>query len=150
MPIAAPISRLIRSTSGAVAIETAAILAPLFLILLGSLQFSLYVIECERLGTTVYELSSSRQAELTDRSQNEVAATLCQQIALVEECPHTIRVQLAPLLSYPSIGTQVDENIFDPGSAGTIMLLRTEAAMISFIPGVGRLPIRATAIYMRS
>ncbi|MFZ4805669.1 MAG: TadE/TadG family type IV pilus assembly protein [Hyphomicrobiaceae bacterium] len=150
MPLIASIPRLVRSTSGAVAIESAAILTPLFLILIGSLQFALYVIECERLGSTVYELSSSRQAELTDRSQSEVAGTLCQGLALVEECPHTIRVQLAPLLSYPSIGTEVDENIFDPGSAGAIMLLRTEAAMMSFIPGVGRLPIRATAIYMRS
>ncbi len=148
--MSARITRFLHSASGSVAIEAAAVLTPLLLILLGSLQLSLYVIECERLGNTVHELSSGRQAELTDRSQNEVAGTLCQTLAMVDECPYTIRVQLAPLLSYPSIGTSVDENIFDPGTAGTIMLLRTEAAMISFIPGVGRLPIRATAIYTRS
>lgn len=138
-----------RCTSGSTAVEFSLIIAPLLLLLLGAMQFALYSLESQRLSNAVYDIASVKN-DVTREGHAPIAQLICRQLSLVESCTAKLRIQLAPVTQYPSVRMPVASDLQDPGAAGDMMLIRVEADLQPFIPWVGSMPLRASALFVRS
>lgn len=137
-----------RCRRGVVAIEFGLIAGPLMIMLLGLFQFALFCLEGQRLANALYDLPAYKGSQLT-ADQYQIASLVCSNLSLVEDCVNTVKVQLAPLSDYSEVAVPID-TVVVPGSSGTLMLLRVEAPMISLLPLLGNLPLRASTLYVQS
>ena len=159
-------SRFTRADSGATAVEFALLGAPFFALLYAMIEVSILYFATANLDSVVAEagrLIRTGQVQSSGMSEAQFKDYICGELSLISDCQANLRIDVRNFtsfgsLSYPPLvdadGNIVDTTVFQPGTAGDIVLVNvyysygivsTGMVGLSNLEGGGRLIASAVA-----
>jgi hypothetical protein len=83
------------------------------------------------------------------RDQAKVREAICKDLMLVLNCTETLKIEQMPLESLPT-GTQtIAGTQFVGGAPGDVLVRRAEVGIVTFVPGMSSLTVRASSIFLQ-
>jgi Flp pilus assembly protein TadG len=142
-----------RDRRGAAAVETALVMLPFMLLLLGTIQIGIYFMTQSALSTGVLATASAMRAAMLTAGSAYTAPTassLTSSItsnagALVSTSNVTSDLQLLSNLSGAIV--PIANGTINIGSVNSVLVLRASAPVTTFVPGIGSLSVTSTAIF---
>ncbi len=147
--LAARFGRFGRDARGSTAVEFAFIGLIFIVSMLGIIQFALAFMAQMYLHDAVSEAATGRTAGTYAGNRTQVAAQICGRMIALDNCAANLLLETQPLANYSATAQPVSGAVFVAGTSGTVMLLRARARVLTFVPGLPALQVRAAALYTR-
>lgn len=138
-----------RDVAGATAVEFAFIGMTFVVLMLGILQFALAFMAQMYIHDAVSEAATGRTAGTYAGNRGAVVNQICARMIAIDDCATNLRLETQPLASYGTTAQPVTGATFVAGTSGTVMLIRAQAPVITFVPGLPTLNVTGAALYTR-
>lgn len=138
-----------RDVAGATAVEFAFIGMAFIVLLLGILQFALAFMAQMYIHDAVSEAATGRTTGTYAGNRSAVVAQICARMIALDNCATNLRLENQPLANYGTVAQPITGATFVAGTSGTIMLIRAQAPVITFVPGLPTLNVAGAALYTR-
>jgi Flp pilus assembly protein TadG len=143
-----------RDRTGAAAVEFALVAAPFVMLLLGLLQMGLYFVAQSALDSGVTTTAETLRNNFTTGSSPTLltAAQLKASVAAAGLIANdsTTAVEIRQLTALDSAATPIADGTVDYGSTTSVLVLRAQAQVLNFAPGLsGLAQIQSSAIIRR-
>lgn len=135
--------------AGSTAVEFAFIGLAFITLLLGIIQFALVFMAQMYLHDAVSEAATGKTAATYAGNRAGVVTQICDRMFVLDDCASKLLVETQPLTNYPTTPQAISGTTFVAAVAGTPMLIRAKAPVVTFVPGLPQLTISATALYAR-
>lgn len=147
--LAARLRAFRHDAAGAAAVEFAFIGMTFIVLLLGILQFALAFMAQMYIHDAVSDAASGNSAATYAGNRTQVVTQICARVIALDNCASRLQLETQPLASYPTTAQPVTGASFVAGAAGTVMMIRARAPVITFVPGLPTLHVTAAALYAR-
>ena len=124
-------------------------------LLLGVIQIGLFFVTTLQVRSAVAEsvayasVFSNTALYPESRDQTKVREAICKDLMLVLNCTETLKIEQMPLESLPT-GTQaIAGTQFVGGAPGDVLVRRAEVGIVTFVPGMSSLTVRASSIFLQ-
>jgi Flp pilus assembly protein TadG len=141
--------RFDRDVAGSTAVEFAFIGLAFLVLMLGILQFALAFMAQMYLHDAVSDAATGRTAGTYAGNRTQVVNQICGRMIAIDNCASRILVETQPLASYGTGAQPITGASFVAGTAGTLMLIRARAPVVTFVPGLPQLFVTGAALYRR-
>lgn len=135
--------------AGSTAVEFAFIGLAFVVLLLGILQFALAFMAQMYLHDAVSEAATGKTADTYAGNRSAVVAQICARLMAIDSCSSKLLLETQPLANYPTAAQAISGATFSAGTSGTVMMIRAQAPVITFVPGFSTLKVKAAALYLR-
>lgn len=138
-----------RNAAGSTAVEFAFIGMAFIVLMLGILQFALAFMAQMYIHDAVSDAATGRTAATYAGNRAQVVTQICARMIAIDNCAGNLLVETQPLANYGG-GTQpITGAAFVAGAAGTLMLIRARAPVVTFVPGLPTLHVSGAALYRK-
>lgn len=138
-----------RDAAGSTAVEFAFIGLAFIVLMLGIFQFALAFMAQMYLHDAVSEAATGKTTGTYAGNRSAVVAQICARLMAIDSCSSKLLLETQPLASYPTTAHAISGATFSAGTSGTVMLIRAQAPVVTFVPGLSTLKVKAAALYMR-
>lgn len=138
-----------RDAAGSTAVEFAFIGLAFIVLMLGIFQFALAFMAQMYLHDAVSEAATGKTTGTYAGNRSAVVAQICARLMAIDSCSSKLLLETQPLSSYPTTAHAISGATFSAGTSGTVMLIRAQAPVVTFVPGLSTLKVKAAALYMR-
>jgi hypothetical protein len=149
------IDRFRRHDGGGTAVEFAMVGGVFVTLVLGVIQIGLFFVSTLQVRSAVAEsvayasVFSNTALYPESRDQAKVREAICKDLMLVLNCTETLKIEQMPLESLPT-GTQtIAGTQFVGGAPGDVLVRRAEVGIVTFVPGMSSLTVRASSIFLQ-
>lgn len=147
--LAARLRAFRRNAAGSTAVEFAFIGMAFIVLMLGIFQFALAFMAQMYLHDAVSDAATGRTAGTYAGNRVQVVTQICARMIAIDNCAGSLLVETQPLANYGT-GTQpITGAAFVAGAAGTLMLIRARAPVMTFVPGLPTLYVSGAALYRK-
>lgn len=147
--LALRLSAFRRDSAGSTAVEFAFIGMTFIVLFLGIVQFALAFMAQMYLHDAVSEAATGNTTGTYAGNRAQVVTQICARMIALDNCVTNLLVETQPLANYPAAAQPITGATFVAGAAGTVMMIRARAPVVTFVPGLPVLQVHAAAIYMR-
>lgn len=137
---------------GGAAVEFGVLVAPLVMMLLGTLQFIVFQYTQITLNNALYETAGAPEAEVTALVPDKAGYTskLCGKVMNTGSyCVNNILVEMAPLAAYPTARTPIQGVLFLGGASKTPMMIRASLPAMQFVPFIPQLITKSSVVFVK-
>ncbi|MGX1787746.1 TadE/TadG family type IV pilus assembly protein [Bosea sp. NPDC055332] len=145
----ARLGRFRRDAAGSTAVEFAFIGLAFITLFLGLIQFALVFMAQMYLHDAVSDAATGRTAAAYAGNRTQVVTQICARMIALDRCATNLLVETQPLASYPTTAQPISGTVFAAAAVRTPMLIRARAPVVTFVPGLPALQVRASALYAR-
>jgi Flp pilus assembly protein TadG len=138
-----------RDAAGSTAVEFAFIGLAFIVLMLGILQFALAFMAQMYLHDAVSEAATGKTSGTYAGNRSAVVAQICARLMAIDSCSSKLLLETQPLTNYATTAQAISGATFSAGASGTVMLIRAQAPVVTFLPGFSTLKVKAAALYVR-
>lgn len=138
-----------RDKAGSTAVEFAFVGMIFITLLLGIIQFSLVFMAQMYLHDAVSEAATGNTTATYAGNKSGVVTQICARMFVLDDCANKMLLEAQPLDNYSTTGQAIAGTTFVAAVVGTPMLMRAQAPVLTFVPGLPQITISATALYGR-
>lgn len=135
--------------AGSVAVEFGFIGLVSIVSILAILQFALAFMAQMYIHDAVSEAATGNTAATYAGNRSAVVTQICARMFAVENCSGNLQLETQPLSSYTAAAQAITGATFVAATAGTPMMMRARAPVITFVPGLPQLQVSAASLYTR-
>lgn len=135
--------------AGSVAVEFGFIGFVSIVSILAILQFALAFMAQMYIHDAVSEAATGNTASTYAGNRSAVVTQICARMFAIENCSADLLVETQPLSSYATATQAITGATFVAATAGTPMMIRARAPVITFVPGLPQLQVSAASLYTR-
>lgn len=147
--LASRLGALRGDTAGSTAVEFAFVGLAFVTVFLGLFQFSLAFMAQMYIHDAVSEAATGQTTSTYAGNRSAVVNQICARMIAVENCTANMRVEAQPLANYATSAQAISGGTFTAATANTLMMIRAQAPVVTFLPGFPTLQVKAAAIYRR-
>lgn len=138
-----------RDIAGSTAVEFAFIGMIFITLLLGIVQFALVFMAQIYLHDAVSEAATGNTTATYAGNRASVVSQICSRMFMLNNCDGNLLLETQPLANYSTAEQAISGAVFVAVVAGTPMLMRAKAPVVTVVPGLPQLKISATALYAK-
>ncbi|MBA4221221.1 MAG: hypothetical protein C0458_10875 [Methylobacterium sp.] len=138
-----------RDIAGSTAVEFAFIGMIFITLLLGILQFALVFMAQIYLHDAVSEAATGQTTATYAGNRTGVVSQICSRMFMLDNCNSNLLIEAQPLANYSTAEQPISGATFVAAVAGTPMLMRAKAPVVTVVPGLSQLKISAAALYAK-
>lgn len=138
---------LLRDNKGAVAIEFAILAMTFVMMILGCIQFSLFLLSRIAMHDALADLATGEgHALLVAADRDGTRDFICDRILLSPNCRSALQLEMRELQTASASSTSTT---FARGTAGRLMVVRAEAPIVVFVPFIETLRVRGRSVFLQ-